>query len=318
MSDFNFFGMTFNFHEYFQSNRRYLAFKKSINGRYLNRLEREEIEGFFIRRKEGEDRLFLRDDCFSDDPKLSDLAALLGIDPTKRKLFLFSNLYWDIGLSEQGELYDGVVDWVLDTIRILKDNPEIQLFIKTHPAELFGPAQSRKGMPEIIRENFTREELSNVFIIEPELKLKPYALFSFIDCAILFQGTLAFELLYSEVPVISCGRGVYSDLDLVHEPKTREEYRIMLESAGRKDFNRDEFYLLAYFYFIKSVIPWRLSQTVYASSIARSFNIRNLEALSHGKDSYLDHLCDCIVDAESTVPESWVEERSGNLIAAEA
>lgn len=318
MSDFNFFGMTFNFHEYFQSNTRYLAFKNSINGRYLNRLEREKIEGFFSQRKEGKDRLFLRDDCFSEDPELADLAAVLGIDPAKRKLFLFSNLYWDIGLSEPGALYGGVVDWVLDTIRLLKDNTDIQLFIKTHPAELYGPAQSRKGMPEIIRESFTEDELANVFIIGPELRLKPYVLFPFIDCAILFQGTLAFELLDSEVPVISCSRGVYSDLDLVHEPKTREGYRTMLESAGPKDFNRDEFYLLAYFYFIKAVIPWRISQTVYASSIAKSFNISNLEALSQGRDPYLDHLCDCIVDVETTVPESWAEPRPSNLLAAEA
>ena len=317
MSDFNFFGMTFNFHEYFQSNSRYLEFKNSRSERYLTELERERIEGFFNDRVEGKDRLFLRDDCFSDDPERADLAAVLRIDPTKRKLFLFSNLYWDIGLSEPGALYSGVVDWVLDTIRLLKDNTDIQLFIKTHPAELYGPAQSRKGMPEIIRESFTEEELANVFIIGPELKLKPYALFAFIDCAILFQGTLGFELLYSDVPVVSCSRGVYSDLDFVHEPKTREEYRAMLESAGQKHFNRDEFYLLAYFYFIKAVIPWRISKTVYASSIANSFNISNLEALSQGKDRYLDHLCDCIVSPESTVPESWVETGVTNLLAAE-
>jgi len=116
---------------------------------------------------------------------------------------------------------------------------------------------------------------------------------------------------------VSCSRGVYSELDLVHEPKTREEYRTMLESAGKKHFNRDEFYLLAYFYFIKAVIPWRISQTVYASSIANSFNISNLEALSQGKDPYLDHLCECIVSPESTVPESWVETGVTNLLAAE-
>lgn len=313
MSDFNFFGMTFNFHEYFQSTKRYLEFKNSRNRRYLNESERDRIEGFFRQRVEGKDRLFVRDDCFSEDPELADLAEVLGIDPAKRKLFLFSNLFWDIGLSEPGALYGGVVDWVLDTIRLLKDNTDIQLFIKTHPAELYGPAQSRKGMPEIIRESFTEEELANVFIIGPELRLKPYVLFPFIDCAILFQGTLGLELLHSEVPVISCSRGVYSGLDFVHEPGTREEYRSMLENAGVKHFDRDEFYLLAYFYFIKAVIPWRISQTVYASSIANSFNISNLEALSQGKDPYLDHLCDCIVSPESTVPESWVETGVTNL-----
>ena len=167
MSDFNFFGVTFNFHEYFQSNKRYLDYKEKRKDKYLYESEKIKLEAFFSERVMGRDKLFLRDNCFSDDPESSQLMETLELDQTKRNLFLFSNLYWDIGLSEPGSLYEGVVEWVLDTISLVKNNKDIRLYIKTHPAELYGPAQSRKGIPEIIRETYTDKELTNIFIIGP-------------------------------------------------------------------------------------------------------------------------------------------------------
>ena len=306
MSDFDFNGMTFNFHEYFSSNDRFERYVATRTNSILTESESRQIKTFFSRRVEGRDQLFVRDACFDEDPALGDLATLLKFDSSKRNLFLFSNLYWDIGLSESGALYSNVLDWVVDTIELVKDDPSLHLYIKTHPAELYGPAKSMKGIPEFVVEAFG-DSLSNVTLITPDMRIKPYALFPLIDCAILYQGTLGFELINAEIPIISCGKAVYNGHNFVHEPKTKSDYLQLLKESTSMDPDKQRFELLAYFYFIRSIIPWSISNTVYASSFTDAFSIDELSDLLVGKNSELDHLCESVLDPVQTVPEAWPE-----------
>ena len=62
--------------------------------------------------------------------------------------------------------------------------------------------------------------------------------------------------------------------------------------------------LFAYFYFIKIMIPWRLTKQAYADKFD-GFNIDSLKDLEPGRDPYLDHLCNCFLDPENTVVEGW-------------
>ena len=202
-------------------------------------------------------------------------------------------------------MFDGVVDWVIKTIELIKNEDGVHLYIKTHPAEQFGPANSRKSVGSFIRQRYP-EGIRNVSLLEPNLRLKPYSLFPFIDAAILFQGTLGPELLRSDIPVISCAAASYNGLGFVHEPKNVKEYRDLLISAGKLTYDKDLLNLFLYFYFIKVLrIPWDISDKVNGNTFKNSFNIDSVNDLAPGKSKNLDHLCNIILNKNKFSPESW-------------
>ena len=63
--------------------------------------------------------------------------------------------------------------------------------------------------------------------------------------------------------------------------------------------------LFAYFYFIKSKIPWNLTEKAYGERF-KGFTFNNLNEILPSKNKILDHLCDCIIAKdEKIVPEAW-------------
>ena len=53
-------------------------------------------------------------------------------DPKKRNIAIFSNIFWDVGVSEMDGIFDGVIDWVIKTAEIVAQK-KIVICILTHP-----------------------------------------------------------------------------------------------------------------------------------------------------------------------------------------
>jgi len=217
---------------------------------------------------------------------------------------LFSNIFWDIGISDCDSIYNSIIDWVLDSIRIVSLNTSCHLYVKLHPGETFDTAKSIKGVREYIFEKYPILP-KNITIITPELKINTYDLFPFINTTIVFNGTIGLESLFKNIPVIITGEAPYGNLNLVNEPKNVSEYEQML--IGSKKLitpKRDTLELFAYFYFIKTCMPWNLTESAYADNF-KGFTFDSLEDILQGKDKYLDHLCNCILKPDETIIESW-------------
>ena len=111
--------------------------------------------------------------------------------------------------------------------------------------------------------------------------------------------------MLSDIPVVSTGKTSYQGLGFSMEPETVEQYHtILLGNRQPPLVDKEQLKLFAYFYFIRTLIPWTLTKQAYNDNFD-GFTINSLDDLESGKDSYLDHLCNCILDAENTVPEAW-------------
>jgi hypothetical protein len=299
MSTFDFNKVVLNRQDLYFSDIRFKQWKNKRKVRGVTTSEKEELKKFIQTRFDGVSKIFLRSGQFKN-PDLS----YLKIDPNKRNIFLFSNIYWDAGLSAYDSLYKGVVPWVLDTIEILKECDNCHLYIKPHPAEFFDPSISEKGVEDFIREKFPILP-DNVSIISPELKIKPYDLFPFIDVGLVYNGTLALEMLWSGIPVIGAGLSPYNHLNSISIPETRTRYmELLLGHAKIAKNNSNEIELFLYFYFIKSLIPWTLTERAFNYPF-KEYNFQSIDELKPGNDKYLDHLCDCILYPDLTVVENW-------------
>jgi len=138
------------------------------------------------------------------------------------------------------------------------------------------------------------------------MKILTYDLFEYIDVGLVFNGTIGLEMILNDIPVIACGKTPYSNLDLVSEPKNQDEYEeFLLDHKKTIKPKKDMAELFAYFYFIKTLIPWRLNESVYGDDNFNGFKIDTLEDLLPKADYFLDHICESILGSNNKNLDSW-------------
>ncbi len=156
-----------------------------------------------------------------------------------------------------------------------------------------------------MRQEFGKNLPKNVFFIEPEMKIKPYDLFPIIDLGIIFSGTLGLEMMLNGKPVVTTGITPHFGLEFANEPNNEKDYELILK--GKKFIKYPsikEVRKFAYFYFIKSCIPWDLQNNAYGGYFT-GFNFNSINDLNPGKNKYLDHVCNCLINRDKNVIENW-------------
>jgi hypothetical protein len=301
LSQFDYKTIVLNRWQIYLKRTRYHRWIESRTIKYLQPREKKQLEDFLSHRFSGNSQIFKDYGFFSES---NEAIATLSLDPEKRNIFLFSNVYWDVGMSEAGNLFDGVISWVLQTIEILKNDPITHLYIKTHPSEVFDSASSLKGVKDYIHEKYPVLP-SNITIIDPVLKIKTYELFPFIDIGLLYNGTVGLEMLLRRIPIIVTGFAPYSNLEEISFPKTVERYANLLKGKEKVMLPaQEDVELFAFFYFIKMQMPWTLTKRAYADDF-KEYNFESLDELKPGNNPYLDHLCNCVLDPDNTIVEGW-------------
>ncbi len=298
MSQFNYQTLLINANSLYRSNERYLNWNKANENKPLDALQEDEIKQFVRKRFKGDSDVFRQYGFFNED------SELIKVDKSKRNIFLFSNVFWDVGMSEFGDLYEGVISWVLSSIDLIKDYSDCHLYVKPHPAESFD-VKSSKGIVDFIHEKFPQLP-SNVTIIFPEMKIRTYDLFEYIDVGVVYNGTLGLEMLFSGIPVISCGKTPYGGINLVSEPDSEKEYldlllgKLQIAEPTKKQVNH-----FAYFYFIKTLIPWNFTASAYGEEF-QGFKMDSIKDILPASDYYLDHICNSIVSSNEDFMDNWV------------
>ncbi len=300
MTQFNFNALQINWPDFYASSFRFEKWKNNRPIKYLSNDESKILKDFLNKRYKGESDIFNSLSFFDNG---LDINKLLNINKSKKNIFLFSNIFWDVGLSNSFSVFNGVIDWVLSTIEIVKKHPHIHLYIKPHPGEVFDSSKSLKGVVDHIHEKYPILP-QNVTILQPELKINTYNLIPYINCGLMYNGTFGLELLLNDKPIIVCADAPYSFLPGVSFPKNINQYEEILLNSSINEFNISEVSLFAYFYFIKTTIPWNLTNRAYGDNFS-GFRLNSLNDLKIDRNKYLDHLVNCIINPEKIITENW-------------
>lgn len=224
-------------------------------------------------------------------------AEMEEIKRLNRPIFgLFSNLPWDARLVSWNTIFPGVYDWIETTIRAFTRQGHGSLIIKPHPVEVL--VQSRRPMDQFVRERFG-ELPSTILLLPANTGISPYDLLQEIDATLVYDGTIGLESVLMGVPAIVAGKAHYAGSGFTHEPASVEAYEAMLAQAPPRQsedkMQRARTY--AYFYFIKSFVPFPLIQDAYLGHF-REYEVSDLEELLPGKNRFLDHLCESLVQGK--------------------
>jgi len=297
----NYNSVRYNLVEYYQSSNRFDRYVASRKNSKLTQLERKDIGEYLDNRFSGNISMFKDGEWYANNRQLT--YELL-VDPNKRNVFLAANVFWDKGINEMPGLFGNVLDWVMNTIQIVEKSPECHLYIKIHPAEKYFYSKTEKGVADYILEKY-KQLPGNVTLIYPEKKISPYKLIKHADVGVVFSGTLGLEMMLNNLPVIVTGSAPYKHLNFCAEPGSLDEYESFI--TGKLEIpmpDQNKLELFSYFHFLRTPIPWTLTKQSFIDKFD-GYAFDSLDDVMPGKDRYLDHLCNCIMDKKNNVPEMW-------------
>lgn len=297
----------FNMFDLLISDFRFKKYLKIRKNKKLNLKEERSLNNYLKKRRLGNTEDMKKNSIFLDqNTHYENLVSKLDKlkKQNKKIIFLFTNVYWDIGLSDQIGLYKDVVSWTMDTIKILSKSNNHHIFIKTHPAEINKSAPSITTLEDVIRKKLKKIP-ENVTFIKPSYKVNAYKLSTKIDLGVIFTGTLGIEMILLGVPIIAVGSVPYRKLNFAIIPKNKKEYKyqLLIKKNSKPAYKRKMLKIYSYFYFIKSSIPWNLTPSAHGQRF-NGFKFNSLDEIYPNKNKYLDHICNCITDT-SCIPENW-------------
>lgn len=171
------------------------------------------IEEFMQDRMAGKGVLF-------DHAQLSSDTFTLQNDDTT--FGAFTNLPWDGSLTATNQkAFEDVFTWIDETVSIFTENPDLRLYIKTHPAEVL--RTTNESFYDYLTEEHSLPE--NIEVLPPDTSTNPYEFMAAIDRGLVWNSTTGLEMSYLGVPVIVSGDTHYRGYGFTFDPADGTEYR---------------------------------------------------------------------------------------------
>ena len=305
MTAFNHRALVYNLFELLVSKTRYLNYLKARKPKKLSKKENNELDAYLAKRFSGEDEHLNQYKYMNSkylELKKDYQDQKIYKNKKKIKIFMITNLHWDIGIDESKKnVFKNMNQWVFDNINFFSKRKQYHLFIKPHPIETNVKYQTLHTMEDVIRLRYKKIP-DNITILKNKSKFNIFKYKNQIDLCLTYTGTLGLEMLLNKKKVIAAGNAPYNFLTPRFSSKN-QYYNLILNYKKIKNPSIEDVRCFAYFFFIKTPIPWTLSDKIYAQSTGK-FNFSSIEDLMPGKNFYFDHLLDVILK-KNKISEAW-------------
>jgi hypothetical protein len=232
--------------------------------------------------------------------KIAHLREKYAPSPDKPVWGINAHINWDCVSDFSPMAHQSFDDWMLDTMRVIVEIPQVQWLVKVHPAEAWDNPAS--GVQRLIEKHFPNLP-SHVRVIPAEEEISPLDFFELIDGGVTVYGTSGLEAALHGKPVILAGEAHYGGKGFTYDGLTIATYRELLHQAvSLKSLNEEQKRLArqyAYCFFIQRQVPFPVVRDPNSSWWGFQFDKREL--LLPGKDPFVDLICDRILDGKDFV-----------------
>jgi hypothetical protein len=243
---------------------------------------------------------FHRNTVFDKDILYNDL----GIVKNKPYVLLLTNVMWDAQLHYPNNAFSGMLEWIKYSINWFINQPDLQLVIRVHPAEVTGTLPSRQLVVEEIKKEFGVLP-RNIILIGPENTISTYVLAEECNAAIIYGTKTGVELAAKGIPVIVAGEAWIRNKGVSIDVNTPLQYESVLNSLPFKDRMRESEIIrarkYAYHFFFRRMIPLSFIKAQKNSIAPFEFDIKDITELGPGKNRGLDIICDGIINGSPFV-----------------
>jgi hypothetical protein len=241
----------------------------------------------------GKDYLAYHGDSVEDH---ASIRRELGLEDGRPIVSLFTNVLWDAQIFYNGTAFDGMLDWLEETIRWFERRPDRVLAIRIHPAESRGFTPTRQPIADEIARRFPAVP-SNVKVIVPDNRISSYALAEMSRAALIYGARMGWEVAALGTPLVVAGEAFSRGKGFSTDASTRDEYFRILETVHDLPRSDESTRRKAKKYGYHFLYRRMLDLNVMGSNLARpELNFTRLSDLAPGRSPQLDLICDAILD----------------------
>ena len=220
----------------------------------------------------------------------------LRLDRHGRVVVAFTGVTWDLATAGRDVGFDGMFDWLSETLRLAERHPDVQFVIRAHPAERH--VLTRERALDVIERQWPSLP-SNVRTIAPERSMSVRGLCDIADLVLTYCSTTGIEAAIYERPVLLCGAPHYRGKGFTIDIQSRADYRETFERWSRGSVGlppdapetaRRYFHLFFMRYHIE--MGWTTSPLEPPFSLT----IRDLSELLPGRSRAVDVVCSGVLE----------------------
>lgn len=218
--------------------------------------------------------------------------------PEDRPLWgIFPSLIWDSHLEYESMLFDGVVEWMIETLEAAQNIRDVLWIVKLHPEHSTEKHKTRWGMREIIADRFpTLPE--NIRIIGSDNAINTLGLAGELSGGVTIRSGAALELAVLGKPTILAGEAHYGNRGFTLDCPDKASYFKHMENAARmprlSEKQVEYARIYSHHYFIEQVVPFPFTKE---DDLTPAFS--SYAQLAPGASPDLDHICDYILRSET-------------------
>jgi hypothetical protein len=216
--------------------------------------------------------------------------------PDQRTLVAFTNVTWDMATAGRDVGFQGLSDWLRQTIRAVSALRDIRLIIRAHPAEV-------GNTNEPVMADLTQEwpDLADrVTLIPPGDRVSAAALCAIADVVSVYNSTAGLEAVARGVPTLVGGAPHFRGRGFTVDIDSPAHYRRVLDSwgtgspvsaaPGAADLARRWVHL----FYLRYHVPMGWTTSPLEPPFA--LTIKSLAELAPGRNAVLDVVCDSILE----------------------
>jgi hypothetical protein len=227
-----------------------------------------------------------------------DVLLALKLDRRRPTATLFTNITWDAAAQDRDRAFRDMLDWVVATIRYFAEQPEAQLVIRVHPAEVRAVgwetrdpllSRLRTGVPSLP---------PNVRVVPPESDISSYTLMALSRCGLVYTSTTGLEMAMDGMPVVVAGDVHYSGKGFTLDAVDPANYARLLTAAlngSREAATRALARRYAYALFFRYFHPFPMVSE-NAPDFMPTLLSEDPRILDPGHDPTLDLVCQSILN----------------------
>lgn len=139
----------------------------------------------------------------------------------KKNILIAAHAFSDRSHYGRNMIYRDYYQWLLETIKILGKEKNLNVFVKEHPSSHF---YREKGSVGSMCYSLG---INNVYIIPEDCNT--ISLFTIMDVIVTCQGTIGIEAVIHGIPIITAGHGYYYGYGIDNNASNKKEYVYMLQ-----------------------------------------------------------------------------------------
>ncbi len=178
------------------------------------------------------------------DRELCDFETIrraLDIAPDRKIISIFTNIVWDTNALDKDRAFDGMMDWVYETIEFVRRRPDHVLIIRAHPGETRWEYKTRTPVRQLVTERYGGRIPGHVRIVDGTSEFSSYEIAARSERCAVYTSTLGIELSLMGLQPLICGVPFYSGKGFTNDVGSKQAYVRMLGDEVRPaGVDRDE------------------------------------------------------------------------------